>query len=42
MRQFTELTDIYDVISNYYGANFVQMRAVKRDALLKIARAIQE
>ena len=37
-----QINDIYDVISNYYGANFVQMRAVKRDALMKIARAIQE
>jgi hypothetical protein len=37
-----QINDIYDVISNYYGANLVQMRAVKRDALMKIARAIQE
>ncbi|KQY97190.1 hypothetical protein ASD45_21020 [Pseudolabrys sp. Root1462] len=37
-----KMTDIYDVISNYYGANFFQMRAVKRDALMKIALAIQE
>lgn len=37
-----KINDIYDVISNYKGANFVQVRAVKRDALMKIARAIQE
>ncbi len=37
-----KMTDIYDVISNYYGASFFQMRAVKREALMKIARAVQE
>ncbi|MDI1344214.1 MAG: hypothetical protein PSV22_08970 [Pseudolabrys sp.] len=37
-----KINDIYDVISSYKGANFFQIRAVKRDALVKIALAIQK
>jgi len=41
-KSIPKINDIYDVISSYKGASFFQIRAVKRDALVKIALAIQK